>query len=957
MRPFEFTRPPVAAELHVDFGHIESHVQERRRAVEEAATPAARHVVASVLHGLPTNAAEAALVHALEQALWATLDFGFEQAQAEIARMRGETIKFALEFGQRPRLPRTLDGARRLVRERASFIARRVAEAARSGVGEQVGALERARRILHNCVLEAVGETLNIGRHAGALNYGTASDPNSPFALADPSPMGPPQFAMRSEQLDKATCSACHQLHGEIVVVDSPSYYEFMPPAGCYGGGRCRGVYVFADGVSDISGPKGPPTGPVDLPAKPPPLVLPKPAAQPGWTPGIHFQPEVGVAPPPGVLVNGDPFSNLSAAEVKAAATKVSNQIAGLKFRIANPGPTVSAEKLGAMQKQLAEHMTRQYLLKVSLVKKGVLKAIPEPPNEFLKFTPDELAKMKYSAGNKLSGLRTRLQKELGLEKPPAQYADADLDALAAAKGPKATDLLSKWRDAAQEKASLEEAIAKHPLLHGKAPKVAKAEKAAPAEKAPRPAANPELAAKQAEKETADRALADAQAHLEQAKADAVRPVPDAELVGDQAEAAELRRLFAEHAAARQAGNGGAVPGINQRIKHQLDVIAARRATPLDGARAKAAVVRRLADELPDLEGGRSATASLKYLDQDIGRLAEERAAAARAAVDALKTKVAALERDIDRILNPPPEPPPRSARNLAPPSLRRDANGKAKLAKSETEMRTKLRKAWTEPTDRGPMPTDAYSKAAAAKDEVMRKLGRRLRGDTGFVDFARKWATDPSFRQRYGWMGTLQRYGAADDVEAAVSNMIQTWAGTSDSNNPLSLAMQLAVRDEFDLPASAVKALEGRDAGAMTVAERLYGENRAAFRAFVRAQYDETQAWLADHGITHVYLYRGQGYPGGGESGIRHIDLQPASSFSYTLSTSHRFRRNLSIAARVPAERIIGTARTGWGCHNETELVVLAGDSGADEAGAYFGGITPTDEQLLELLAGALGI
>ena len=40
-----------------------------------------------------------------------------------------------------------------------------------------------------------------------------------------------------------------------IAQVDSAEFYEIMPPAHCYGGGRCRGVMVFGDGASDLRAP------------------------------------------------------------------------------------------------------------------------------------------------------------------------------------------------------------------------------------------------------------------------------------------------------------------------------------------------------------------------------------------------------------------------------------------------------------------------------------------------------------------------------------------------------------------------------------------------------------------------------------------------------------------------------------------------------------------------------
>jgi hypothetical protein len=88
---------------------------------------------------------------------------------------------------------------------------------------------------LHVEVLESAALAVNTGRAHGVLS------------LAQP-----PKFAMRSEQLDRNSCGPCEAIHGSIVQVDTPEFYDTMPPAHCLGGGRCRGVYVFSDGPSDL---------------------------------------------------------------------------------------------------------------------------------------------------------------------------------------------------------------------------------------------------------------------------------------------------------------------------------------------------------------------------------------------------------------------------------------------------------------------------------------------------------------------------------------------------------------------------------------------------------------------------------------------------------------------------------------------------------------------------------
>lgn len=51
-------------------------------------------------------------------------------------------------------------------------------------------------------------------------------------------------YAVRSEVLDKSTCDTCRVLDGKTVGVDTPAYYEYMPPNKCLGRERCRGFYV-----------------------------------------------------------------------------------------------------------------------------------------------------------------------------------------------------------------------------------------------------------------------------------------------------------------------------------------------------------------------------------------------------------------------------------------------------------------------------------------------------------------------------------------------------------------------------------------------------------------------------------------------------------------------------------------------------------------------------------------
>jgi len=189
------------------------------------------------------------LARRLERSLAATARVGYRTAQQEIRALRSDTTVRAVyeipDAGRYADLARAgLAGALALIsfrsRQAADNIAEKVAATPETDPALRTAAvLDSAQRALHNNVLELVGEALNMGRSAGAL------------ALPEP-----PRYAMRSEQLDKRTCSPCSAIHGQIFQIDSPDYYANMPPTGCLGGGRCRGVMVFSDLISDVRAPE-----------------------------------------------------------------------------------------------------------------------------------------------------------------------------------------------------------------------------------------------------------------------------------------------------------------------------------------------------------------------------------------------------------------------------------------------------------------------------------------------------------------------------------------------------------------------------------------------------------------------------------------------------------------------------------------------------------------------------
>lgn len=258
------------AETVVDFASMNQMVIDQRARVERKVLPTVRTLAATAVtfEILPREKVEQ-LAGEIEAALDTTLVYGYQSARRELRQLRKEApVEARYVIPDAGRYARTaaegLVGIRKLIRRRARQAAEAITQRAlavasvavdddKDETDSLIAVIAAATATLHNHVIELVGETLNLGRTAGVLELDK-----------------PPTFAMRSEQLDKAMCSMCGSLHGAIVEFGSSSYFDYMPPAGCFGGGRCRGVYVHADGVDQVRGPDVAPGPQPELPAIPP---------------------------------------------------------------------------------------------------------------------------------------------------------------------------------------------------------------------------------------------------------------------------------------------------------------------------------------------------------------------------------------------------------------------------------------------------------------------------------------------------------------------------------------------------------------------------------------------------------------------------------------------------------------------------------------------------------------
>ena len=151
----------------------------------------------------------------------------------------------------------------------------------------------------------------------------------------------------------------------------------------------------------------------------------------------------------------------------------------------------------------------------------------------------------------------------------------------------------------------------------------------------------------------------------------------------------------------------------------------------------------------------------------------------------------------------------------------------------------------------------------------------------------------------------------------------------------PRLLALFRAAEDAFGLPP--YRPL--RAFATWPASEEFSAEHGGALRAFLRAQYAETQAWLREFGVDRAQLWRGMAVPAPDGFGQVAVTLRSLSSWTVSMEDAiafaiHRARR-LGGAARLllaeaPAARILSVGATGLAAVGAAEVVVLSGPTAA---------------------------
>ena len=196
---------------------------------------------------------------------------------------------------------------------------------------------------------------------------------------------------------------------------------------------------------------------------------------------------------------------------------------------------------------------------------------------------------------------------------------------------------------------------------------------------------------------------------------------------------------------------------------------------------------------------------------------------------------------------------------------------------------------------------------------------------------------------------GIIKQY--SDQAMAAAQ--LTLWAQTSGDSKPEAVGMQNAVAKEFGLKEAATEHMMGEadimgygwkdnDTPDQLPTGRVVGRGSSTMdegRAYSRAEYNNTQAFLKTAGISEVTLYRGTGKLRDDDGntlkeGSQTINSQPASSWTTDLNTAVAFAKSQSpnydvvhvLTTSVPASRILSTAVTGRGALSEAEVLVLGG-------------------------------
>lgn len=171
------------------------------------------------------------------------------------------------------------------------------------------------------------------------------------------------------------------------------------------------------------------------------------------------------------------------------------------------------------------------------------------------------------------------------------------------------------------------------------------------------------------------------------------------------------------------------------------------------------------------------------------------------------------------------------------------------------------------------------------------------------------------------------------EEAKLTTQRLLDEWAHSSGDSNYKAIANQKLAAKEFGLEEPAMDHFPRNVAidADKFIAEN-DGHNNDLTQMAMRAQYEETQTWFREQGIKEVILFRGASYKKPIDDGATELHLQPLSSFATSVESAVSFAAWADAgdryihSVRVPVEQVFSTSRTGVGCINEHEMVLLGG-------------------------------
>ena len=182
---------------------------------------------------------------------------------------------------------------------------------------------------------------------------------------------------------------------------------------------------------------------------------------------------------------------------------------------------------------------------------------------------------------------------------------------------------------------------------------------------------------------------------------------------------------------------------------------------------------------------------------------------------------------------------------------------------------------------------------------------------------------------------------------EKVASILVSQWAETSNGNDMVSHALQMAATEVFKMPDGSWaewRFPKGQYGDQIKEnAEYHYGIYGTVLKDFLKTMYDLTQDRFKNYGIKYLTLYRGTGVD---EEALKmNIDVErygvgdievlqrPMSSWSWLTGSAFQFatsgikhRAGMFMGTIIPVDQVLSIPGTGFGCFEEAEIVLLAG-------------------------------